>query len=60
MEKELNREVIYDGKIMQVTREEVELEDGNHAFREVVYHHGGVCVLAVENHQILLVKQFMF
>ena len=60
MEKELNREVIYDGKIMQVTREEVELEDGNHAFREVVYHHGGVCVLAVENHQILLVKQFRY
>ena len=27
MEKELNREVIYDGKIMQVTREEVELEE---------------------------------
>lgn len=60
MEKELNRELIYDGKIMQVTREEVELEDGNHAYREVVYHHGGVCILAIENHQILLVKQFRY
>ncbi|MFR7590188.1 MAG: NUDIX hydrolase [Longibaculum sp.] len=60
MEKELNREIIYDGKIMQVTREEVALENGQHAFREVVYHHGGVCILAIENHQILMVKQFRY
>lgn len=60
MEKELNREIIYDGKIMLVTREEVEVENGHHAFREVVYHHGGVCVLAVQNDQILLVKQFRY
>lgn len=60
MEKELNREIIYDGKIIQVTREEVEVENGQHAFREVVYHHGGVCVLAIQNNQILLVKQFRY
>ncbi len=60
MEKELNRTVVFDGKIMQVTKEEVELEDGHHAFREVVYHHGGVCILAVKNHQILLVQQFRY
>ena len=47
MEKEIQRTLIYDGKIMQVTREEVELENGEHAYREVVYHHGGVCILAV-------------
>ncbi len=60
MEKEINKSVIYDGKIMQVTREEVELEDGQHAYREVVYHHGGVCILAVKNHQIIFVKQFRY
>lgn len=60
MEKEINRSIIYDGKIMQVTREEVELEDGQHAYREVVYHHGGVCILAVKNHQIIFVKQFRY
>ena len=26
MEKEINRSIIYDGKIMQVTREEVDLK----------------------------------
>ena len=60
MEKEIQRTVIYDGKIMQVTREEVELENGEHAYREVVYHHGGVCILAVKDHQIILVKQFRY
>ena len=60
MEKEIQRTVIYDGKIMQVTREKVELENGEHAYREVVYHHGGVCILAIKNHQILLVKQFRY
>lgn len=60
MEKELNRTVVFDGKIMQVTKEEVELIDGQHAFREVVYHHGGVCILAIKDHQILLVKQFRY
>ena len=38
MEKELKREIIYDGKILQLTKEEVELENGQHAYREVVYH----------------------
>ncbi len=60
MEKELKREIIYDGKILQLTKEEVELENGQHAYREVVYHNGGVCVLAVKNNQILLVKQFRY
>ena len=60
MEKELNRQDIYDGAILKLTKEEVLLEDGNHAYREVVYHHGGVCVLARKDHKILLVKQFRY
>lgn len=60
MEKEIKKELIYDGKIITVTKEEVELIDGQHAYREVVYHHGGVCILAVKNEQIILVKQFRY
>lgn len=60
VEKEIKRELIYDGQIMTVTREEVECENGHHAYREVVYHHGGVCVLAIQDYQILLVKQFRY
>lgn len=60
MEKELERELIMDGVIMKVTREKVLLENGNTSYREVVYHNGGVCVLAVKDHKILLVKQFRY
>lgn len=60
MEKELKSQVIYDGKILKLTRDEVECENGLHAYREVVYHHGGVCVLAIKENQIILVKQFRY
>ena len=60
MEKELKSQVIYDGKILKLTRDEVECENGLHAYREVVHHHGGVCVLAVKENQIILVKQFRY
>lgn len=60
MEKELKSQVIYDGKILKLTRDEVECENGLHTYREVVYHHGGVCVLAVKENQIILVKQFRY
>ncbi len=60
MEKEIKKEIIYKGKILTLTKEEVECENGIHAYREVVYHHGGVCVLAVKDDEILLVKQFRY
>ena len=60
MEKELNKETIFEGKIMTITKEEVELENGQHAYREVLYHHGGVCILAFKDNQIILVKQFRY
>lgn len=60
MEKELKSQVIYDGKILKLTRDEFECENGLHAYREVVYHHGGVCVLAIKENQIILVKQFRY
>lgn len=60
MEKELNSQVIYDGKILKLTRDKVQCENGQHAYREVVHHHGGVCILAMKDNQIILVKQFRY
>ena len=48
MEKQLTSETIYDGKIIHVVKDKVEAYNGNPATREVVYHHGGVCILAIE------------
>ena len=60
MEKQIDSTTIYDGAIIKVTKEHVLLQDGNTAVRECVYHHGGVCILAIEDDEIILVKQFRY
>lgn len=60
MEKKVKRTDIFKGKVIHVTHDEVELDDGNTAMREIVWHHGGVCVLAIEDGCILLVKQYRY
>ncbi|MBO6088123.1 NUDIX hydrolase [bacterium] len=47
-EKTLSSEQIYDGRIVKVFRDDVELSDGKKSFREVVRHSGGVVILAVK------------
>lgn len=61
MEKRISGETVFDGKIMHVRRDIVELSDGSEAFREVVDHSGGVCVLALDNEEcVLTVRQFRY
>lgn len=60
MEEQVGSEKIFNGKIIKVVKDQVKLENGKLAYREVVYHHGGVCILAVENNQVILVKQFRY
>ncbi len=60
-EKTLDSVVIHDGKILTLTKETVELENGTKALREVVNHNGGVCVVAItDENEILFVKQFRY
>lgn len=60
-EKTIATEPIYDGKILKLRRDTVELENGQTACREVVEHSGGVCVLPItEKGTVLLVKQFRY
>lgn len=60
-EKTISVEKIYDGKIIEVTREKVLLENQSEAYREVVHHSGGVCVLPLNNKgEVLFVKQFRY
>lgn len=60
-EKTLNSKTIYDGKILHVILDEVELPDGNTAYREVVNHPGGVCIAALdEDNNLYFVKQFRY
>ncbi len=60
-EKTINEEYIYKGKIINLRRDEVELPNGRHSFREVIEHPGGVCVLALtDDDEIVFVRQFRY
>lgn len=60
-EKTLSSRTVFDGRIIHVRRDEVELPNGHRGFREVVDHHGGVCVLALDRQdRVLLVRQFRY
>lgn len=63
-EKTLSGEVVYDGKIITVHKDRVELVSGKTSFREVVEHSGGVVILAICKkdgvEKVLMVKQFRY
>lgn len=60
-EKTLASEKIFDGRILHIRRDTVELPDGSKSFREVVDHPGGVCVLALDDeNRALLVSQYRY
>lgn len=58
-EKTISTEQIYDGKVIHVRVEKVELPDGTTANRELIAHSGGVGVIAVtEDRQVFMVSQY--
>ena len=59
-EQTLNSQLIYEGKVVKVFKDSVELSTGKKSFREVVKHSGGVVILAVKGDKILLVKQLRY
>ncbi len=60
-EKTLTSECVYDGKIMRVLRDEVEISTGRKSIREVVKHSGGVVILALKDSEtVLLVEQYRY
>ena len=60
-EKTLSSKTIYDGKVVKLTVDEVELSNGRTSKREVVHHKGAVCVLAITPDNLVpLVKQFRY
>ena len=60
-EKTITSKSIFEGKVLHVKLDEVELENGERAMREVVEHPGGVCVAALtENRELLFVRQFRY
>lgn len=57
----VSSQTIFEGKIIKVTLDQARLPDGTLAPREVVYHPGGVAVLALdEDNTVYLVKQYRY
>lgn len=60
-EKKLSTQVVYDGKILKVRRDVVQIPDGGTAVREVVEHRGSVAILALtDDDHVLLERQFRY
>ncbi|QDH19565.1 NUDIX domain-containing protein [Saccharibacillus brassicae] len=57
-ETTVGSEPIFDGKIIKVQIDTVELSDGTQAKREIVKHPGAVAVLAIRGGKLLVVEQF--
>ena len=63
MERKINSELIYDGKIIKVLKDEVLVEKGEgiKSMREVVEHHGGaVGLVLTKDKKIKFVKQYRY
>ena len=59
-EKCLKSNIIYKGKILTLNCDDVLCSNGEHTKREIVNHHGGVCILAEVDGKIPFVKQFRY
>ncbi len=60
-EKQLSSETVFEGRVIRVTLDRVELENGRTSTREVVHHHGGAAVAALnEKDEIFLVRQYRY
>lgn len=52
---------IFNGRVIRVTVDKVQLEDGTTSTREIVHHHGGACVLPVDaDGSVTMVRQFRY
>lgn len=60
MSKEItvNSEKIFEGKVINLRVDTVELPNKKYAKREIVEHRGAVGILAIENNEIILIKQY--
>ncbi len=59
--KQISRQNIFNGKIIKVYCDEVELSDGTRTERELVSHREAVAVVAVnEKQELLMVTQFRY
>ena len=61
IEKQIKREEIYDGTVLHVVKDTVELPNGKQSLREFCLHVGAVCVLPLlPDNTVIMEKQFRY
>lgn len=60
-EKTLKKNIIFEGKVLSLRVDEVELSNGHICTREVVEQTGGVCIAPInDNNELIFVKQYRY
>ena len=60
-EKTVASKEIFNGRVLHMFHDTVELSDGSTSLREIVRHPGGVCVAALDHdNNLLFVRQFRY
>lgn len=61
MEKKIDGENIFDGVVLHVRKDVIELPNGNTSTREYIKHNGAVCVIPVtDDNMIILERQYRY
>ena len=60
-EKPLSSQCIFDGKILHVYKDDIELPNGKPGFREVIRHVGGACIIPITDEgEVICVRQYRY
>lgn len=60
IEKTLKENVLFEGIVIKLHVDDIICPNGNKAVREFVSHNGGAAIVAIENDEIFLVKQYRY
>ena len=61
IEKKVSSENVFDGVLLHVYKDKIELPNGNEAVREYIKHQGAVCVVPVTDEmEVVAVKQYRY
>ena len=60
VEKKLSSELVYDGRVIKVSKDEVMCPNGEQSIREIVHHRGGVGILFKVDNKFIFEKQYRY
>ncbi|MBR6650895.1 MAG: NUDIX hydrolase [Clostridia bacterium] len=60
-EKQVESELVFDGAVVHLYKDKVELPDGTYSMREYVKHIGAVCVIPItDDGEVILERQYRY